>query len=126
MMVERFRVLPESVLKIIAVITMAIDHVGAAILFPYVSYLFQTGAPQAEEVYQLYWVIRDIGRIAFPIYCFLLTEGFFHTRSRVKYARNLFLFALLSEIPFDLALSQKPFDWESQTSIGRCCSRCLG
>ena len=114
MMVERFRVLPESVLKIIAVITMAIDHVGAAILFPYVSYLFQTGAPQAEEVYQLYWVIRDIGRIAFPIYCFLLTEGFFHTRSRVKYARNLFLFALLSEIPFDLALSQKPFDWESQ------------
>ncbi len=113
-MMERYRVLPESILKIIAVLTMAIDHVGAAIFLPYCTYLFQTGAPQAEEVYRIYWVLRDIGRLAFPIYCFLLTEGFFHTRNRLKYARNLFLFALISEIPFDLALFGQPFYWEGQ------------
>ena len=113
-MMERYRVLPESILKIIAVLSMAIDHVGAAIFLPYVSYLFQTGAPQAETVYQVYWVLRDIGRLAFPIYCFLLTEGFFHTSSRIKYARNLLLFALISEIPFDLALFGEPFYWEGQ------------
>ena len=114
MVMERCRVLPESVLKIAAVLSMAIDHVGAAILLPYCSYLFQTGAPQAEEVYRAYWVVRDIGRLAFPIYCFLLTEGFFYTRSRVRYARNLFLFALISEIPFDLALHEQPFYWGAQ------------
>ncbi len=113
-MMERFRVLPQSVLKIVAVVTMAIDHVGAALLLPYCSYLFQTNAPQAEEVYRIYWVVRDIGRLAFPIYCFLLTEGLFHTRNRLKYARNLFLFALISEIPFDLALYGEPFYWEAQ------------
>jgi len=114
MMMERYRVLPESVLKIVAVLSMAIDHVGAAIFLPYCTYLFQTNAPQADTVYHIYWVIRDIGRLAFPLYCFLLTEGFFHTGNRLKYARNLFAFALLSEIPFDLALYGKPFYWEGQ------------
>ncbi len=114
MMMERFRVLPESILKIAAVLSMAIDHIGASVLFPYVEYLFQTGAPEAQEVYQVYWVLRYIGRLAFPIYCYLMTEGFFHTRNKWKYARNLFLFALISEIPFDLALSWEAFCWEDQ------------
>ena len=45
--------------------------------------------------------MRDAGRIAMPIFVFLLVEGFLPTRSRLKYGRNLFLFALISELPWN-------------------------
>lgn len=86
-------------LKIIAMISMLIDHTAAVLIAP-----FQNLTP-------LYIAMRVIGRLAFPIYCFLLVEGFFHTRSKAKYAGRLFLFALISEIPFDLAFSQKLWDF---------------
>lgn len=53
--------------------------------------------------------MRFIGRIGFPIFCFLLIEGFLHTSSKKKYATRLFLFALVSEFPFDYALFNTPF-----------------
>lgn len=71
-------------LKLIALLTMIIDHVGA---------IFFTYEPN----------FRIIGRIAFPIYCFLLIEGYFHTRDVKKYSIRLLIFALVSEIPFDYA-----------------------
>lgn len=72
------------ILKIIALISMIIDHYGA---------IFHNDV----EIY------RIVGRIAFPIYCFLLVEGYTHTRNVKKYASRLLLFALISELPFDLA-----------------------
>lgn len=70
-------------LKCIAIITMAIDHTGA-VLFPE------------------YPLLRIIGRLAFPIFCFLIVEGFLHTRNVMRYAVRLGIFALISEIPFDM------------------------
>lgn len=92
-----------STLKMIAVITMLIDHVGAVILARVLQIEW------SEELYQVYYLLRTIGRIAFPIYCFLLVEGFLHTRNRGKYALRLLLFALISEVPFDLALGSEVF-----------------
>ena len=82
-------------LKLIAVISMAIDHTGA-VLFP-------------SNI-----VLRMIGRLAFPIYTFLLVEGFFHTRDAKKYVIRLGIFALISEVPFDLAFYGSPFFYGHQ------------
>ena len=88
-------------LKLIAVISMLIDHTSAVIL------------EQIPGLEAPAFFMRIIGRLAFPIYCFLLVEGFYHTRSRAKYAGRLFLFALISEVPFDLAFSRRMWDFSS-------------
>ena len=64
---------------------MFIDHAGLA-LFPSVG------------------IFRCIGRLAFPLYCFLVAQGFRHTRDIRAYARRLLLLALISEVPFDLLI----------------------
>ena len=84
-----------SVLKWIAVLTMIIDHVGA-ILFP-------------DQIW-----MRIIGRVAFPVYSYCLAEGFRHTGNYRRYLGRLALFALLSEIPFDLAFYGVPFSFAHQ------------
>ena len=70
-----------NVLKIIAVISMLIDHIGA--------YIF----PDA------YW-LRCIGRLAFPIFAFFIAEGMRYTRSRKRYVLTLLAFAIISQIPY--------------------------
>lgn len=50
-----------------------------------------------------------VGRIAFPIFAFLIVEGYFHTKNLKKYVGRLLLFAFLSEIPFDLAMGSSMF-----------------
>ena len=87
-----------AVLKWIAVVTMIIDHFAVAVYPQFASY-----------EYSVYYIMRKIGRLAFPIYCFLLVEGFFHTKNVKKYFRNCFLFAILSEIPFNMAIFGQVF-----------------
>ena len=97
---SRLQILSGSALKMIAVITMLIDHSACILLSlypPALTPLFHIG----QTGYSLYRICRDIGRIAFPIYCFLLLEGFLHTRNRKKYGRNLLIFALISELPWN-------------------------
>ncbi|MDE7268457.1 MAG: conjugal transfer protein TraX [Lachnospiraceae bacterium] len=86
-----------AVLKWIAVFCMIIDHFACAVYNPNV-----LGNDCSIEVYR--FLRNIIGRIAFPIYCYLLVEGFFHTKSVWKYLRNLAIFAVLSEIPFNMAI----------------------
>ena len=79
----RQKLFSQEGLKLLACVTMLTDHIGAT-LYP-----------------SLIW-LRVIGRLAFPIYCFLLVEGIWHTKNTKKYATRLFAGAVLSEIPFEL------------------------
>ena len=95
---EKYKVLSGSALKCLALITMIIDHVGYHLVRPLDIVLFQLG----QKTVFLDFLMGKIGRLAFPIFCFLLVEGFLHTHDRLKYGRNLLLFALISEIPWNL------------------------
>lgn len=114
-------------LKLIALITMLVDHTAAVLLWRlYVASYHISGTMQRSEawrdrlivwiaehqevVYSIYENMRLIGRMAFPIYCFLLVEGFLYTRSVKKYAIRLLGFAFISEIPFDLAIRGTVWD----------------
>ena len=99
---ENMKVLSGSSLKMIALITMMIDHTTSCILsqMQFANAPLFTIAGHSITIYLL--LRRFIGRIAFPIYCFLITEGYRHTHDKFKYGRNLLLFALISEIPWNL------------------------
>jgi len=104
-----------SHLKWIAIITMLIDHTAVVLLERGLlskasdSVLAGNSFNYLVEDY-VFWnilnlVLRLIGRLAFPIFCFLLVEGFLHTKNKKNYALRLGLFALISEVPFDLAVA---------------------
>lgn len=110
---ERKYGLTSASLKNTAYITMLIDHFFAVLFLNYMRLHPVDGRwdPQLERIYR---AGRAVGRISFVLFTFLIVEGFFYTRSRVWFLMRLFLFALLSEMPFDLALSGETFDWSGQ------------
>jgi hypothetical protein len=55
-------------------------------------------------------IFAVLGRLAFPIFAFMVVEGFLHTRSYGKYVLRMFIFAVISEVPYDLMKSQSLFD----------------
>lgn len=110
-----------SALKWIAIVTMLIDHMGACLIEVFLINGYGTsplaGMLTQEQVMAWYAFdmnLRLIGRIAFPLFCFLLVEGAVHTRNIGKYALRLGIFALVSEVPFDLAFHNMPLYRESQ------------
>lgn len=112
--------LPQEILKLIACITMLIDHFGATIVA-------QLAIP---GVVPLYFACRIVGRLAFPIYCFLLVEGMQHTRDPKKYLLRLGIGILLAELPFDL-IFENGITWQYQSvmvtlTLGAVMLLCMG
>jgi len=89
------KILHGTSLKIIAMLSMFVDH--SAVIF-----VDSTKYPHVYEI------MRTFGRLAFPIFCFLIVEGYYHTHNIKKYLGRLLLFAIISEIPFDLMVASVP------------------
>ena len=111
-----------STLKLIAIGTMLIDHTAAVVIDSFLNRAGMNAAMTSGDVEKIMefnaryaWlsmvdtIMRCIGRLAFPLFIFLLVQGFMHTRNKAKYAFRLFLFAIISEIPFNLALTGHAF-----------------
>ncbi|MFV0519807.1 MAG: TraX family protein [Lachnospirales bacterium] len=80
--------MPSRTLKIIALLTMALDHIGA---------LYEIEA------------LRVIGRIAFPLFAFMIAEGMYFSRNKLNYIKKLFIFAIISEPFFNLFFNKISF-----------------
>ncbi len=93
-----------QIIKCVAVVTMVIDHIGAVIL-EWVLATHYLEEEQFDLILNIDTVLRGIGRAAFPLFIFLMIEGFFHTKSRVNYFIRLACFCVIAEVPFDLAIS---------------------
>lgn len=110
-MSEKKLAIKGSTLKWIAIITMLIDHTGATLVYGMVT----TASAHDYQFWNvLYWIMRAIGRLAFPIFCYLLVEGVKHTSNPTKYALRLLAFAFISDMPFDYAFFGGWIVWDHQ------------
>ena len=92
---KKLQFLSGAQLKLIAIISMLIDHINKALIYPNLTSNYGSLTTLSN-------IFDKIGRIAFPLFCFLLVEGFFKTRNRKKYLLNLLIFGVISEVPFDM------------------------
>lgn len=96
-------------LKMIACVTMLIDHIGGIVFLSGIGYEAIFSDPKMATIYVY---TRMIGRIAYPIFAFLLVEGFTHTKNFKKYIMRMLVFALISIIPYNLAFGRRLFNPE--------------
>ena len=90
------KALNRASLKWIAIITMVVDHLGI--------FFARNGMS-----YEAYCVMRGIGRLSFPIFAFLIVEGFVHTKNYKKYLARILAFAIISEPLYDLFIHKSLF-----------------
>lgn len=106
----RIQFLSGSSVKIIAILIMFMDHFSKIVLawlindiiYP----LFERGVLARETFntadYFVRFTLQGVGSIAFPLFCILLAEGFYYTKNKKRYIGIMLLFAIISEIPFDI------------------------
>ena len=100
---SKIQFLSGAQLKTIAILSMLIDHINKALIYP--NLVSNDGfLTIVSDLFDI------IGRIAFPLFCFMLVEGYFKTRSRKKYLLNLLVFGVISEVPFDMFTSASFFN----------------
>ena len=104
---SKYKRINGNTLKIFACVVMLIDHFSAGIIIPVVRDGLYPDSVSFETIESFYNILRAIGRNSFPIFCFLIVEGFLHTSSRIRYALSLFVFGLISEPVFDLVFYAK-------------------
>ena len=97
--------LTASMLKWLAISFMLIDHIGSIILTPLLG------------ITPLVFITRAVGRLAFPLFCFLIVNGYRYTSSKKNYLLRLVLFAFLSEPFFNLALGSGSFFDASKQNV---------
>ncbi len=98
---QKIQVLNGAQLKYIAMFSMLLDHVNKALLYPNLN---------TDVLLKISDLLDILGRIAYPIFLYFLVEGFFKTKSRARYLRSLLIFAILSEVPFDLFSTRTFFE----------------
>lgn len=134
---NRCRFLTGNALKMIAVLAMLLDHfckiVLQWLLNNYWFELYNTGKMTWEQYSRIDNFIRfdlyAVGAMAFPVFCYLLSEGFHYTKNRRRYIGLMLVFAIVSELPFDLGffanLSKRtgtfPFYWGYQNVFFTLC-----
>lgn len=114
-------------LKIFACIIMLIQSIGITIIEKGIIHLDQYTQAElsqalADDSHLMVLagvgsVMQLLGGLAVPLFAYLLVEGFKNTSDFNKYLLSMFIFALISEIPYDLANSQKFMDWSSQNAL---------
>ncbi len=119
-----------NAIKLIAAACMLVDHTAKTVFVSVFRYtlepLSRSGELPESAVLLLsninHNILYSIGAIAFPLFCYMVVEGYQHTHSKSKYLLRIALFAIISEIPFDLAFFSQyallensfPFDWDYQ------------
>lgn len=113
-------------LKLIAIVAMLIDHIASSIVWQvYLDativdgvYMMGDLVPErAKQLHLIYTIMRIIGRLTFPIFAFMLVEGFLHTNNLKRYMKRLLIFAIISEIPYDIASSYSLVSLSGQNVI---------
>lgn len=101
-------------LKILAILFMTFDHIGVCLGLSYTDGYYTLSGIMSLDTYNN---LRTIGRLAFPIFCYLIVEGLTYTKNVVNYIIRLFIFALLSQVPFSLMTRRTPFDFYHNLNV---------